>query len=213
MHYYNASIFNRTSEIDGQQCDVWQWSVGPCSATECDEIEWCVQRETGGLLHVRRTQRVPNPRNQSVIFDTELRNTFTGYHPTADATSFETPPTGCADMRPIDTQGAREHSQHNDGREEGGGLEGGGLLLNDPARLAQINEAAAGVWTAAPSAMWDGLTADDASARRLGLLRPLAHAPGGPPSSWWGREGRGAGPVAAAGAGAGAGRQRPSSSS
>eukprot|EP01043_Picozoa_sp_COSAG02_P031504 COSAG02_NODE_2059_length_9974_cov_6.226532_13_plen_544_part_00 len=161
--YYKASHFNRTSDVDGEPCDVWQWSVGPCSDTECDQIEWCVQRETGGLLHVSRTQKVPNPKNKTEIFNTELRNTFTGYRPTADATSFKTPATGCADMRPIKSSTATPEPEHPRKAH----------LLNDPVRLAAINEAADS-WTAAASAVWEGMTADDASAR-LGLLTTATH--------------------------------------
>ena len=158
--YYNLSVFNGTDTVAGQDCDVWKYSVGDCTPTECDELEWCVQRATGGLLYVSRSQVVPNPKNKSIIFNSQLRNTFSDYRTTAEASSFKTPPTGCADMRPINA----DHAPSPVATRQ----------LNDPARISAINAAAAGSWTAAPNAAWEGMTAEDVTSR-LGLLSPVSH--------------------------------------
>jgi hypothetical protein len=181
MESYNSSIFNGTDSIAGQRCDRWVWAPGgQCDgatgqpvppAQDCDVISWCVDRESGGLVSVNRST-VFKDGNRTM--NQQLRNVFSGYVPVADQASFAVPgKTGCADMRPI--------SKPSGGGGGGGGSseqqqppqqQPGKSLLNDPARLAAINEAADGGWTAAATPAWAGLTADDIT---LGLQTPLAH--------------------------------------
>lgn len=81
--------------------------------------------------------------------------------------SFAVPAHGCADMRPI--RSTRPTPQPT----------GGPTMVNDQARIGAINAAAGGAWLAAPSAVWEGQTLEDA-AQRLGLARPISHTPRGP---------------------------------
>lgn len=166
--YYNQSKFNGTDTVAGQACDRWVYSVGECSATSCDEISWCVQRESGGLISVNRSvvTKVPG----KGIYNQQLRNVFSGYTPTADTISFAVPSSGCADMRPITEGGTADDIDHDS--------QGQAVLLNDQARITAINDAAGGAWTAAPFAAWEGLRADDAAVtERFGLLSPIEHRP------------------------------------
>ena len=67
-------------------------------ATDCDQISWCVVRDSGGLISVNRSV-VTHQGNKT--YNQQLRNVFSGFVPTADESSFTVPHSGCADMRPI----------------------------------------------------------------------------------------------------------------
>ena len=165
MDYYNTSIYQGPSTVAGQACGVWEWSVGTCTATECDQIHWCVT-EDGGLLGLNRSQVVANPSKPSQIYNTQLRHTFAEYSPKVNMASFAVPKKGCADMRPIDAADSSLRTRTQ--------LDDSSTLINNAARIDAINRAAAGAWYAAPSRVWEGLTLEDAQLR-LGLARPIHH--------------------------------------
>ena len=167
--WYNQSKFEATSVVAGQACDVWTWGTPCVSGADCDEVRWCVDRQTGGLYGVNRSVVIAKQK-----YNQQLRNVFSAYVPSADASKFKRPVNGCADMRPISGGGAA--AEPNVAKADH-------RVLNDAARLAEINAAAGGAWTAGEQpGSFGRRTAEQVASESLGLRSTVAHVVITPPA-------------------------------
>ena len=154
MSAYDTSTYTGMSKaVDGTPCQLWTAGTAGTAGSngDTDTTSFCVTPE-GALLKV---DRVYQGGNIGIVAHTHFAN----YTANVPDSAFDHPAVStCVDLR---TAHGADGAAGEDSAKT--------LTVNDAGLVAKANEEAAGHWEAAPSAVFEGMTLEAASAR-LGLL-------------------------------------------